>query len=154
WKVRAWQGFISSNTTIAYTDVEAFAAREDSFIARLTQIMKQRKGADEVRLAAAGSLLDMHCAFATLRQARRNKNQATQADDDWTALVMEVDVDTQVTLRDLLGAAERAFAKKSKRSLEDGAEEEGDPLSDDEEPESDDEADEAEDEARREEKMQ
>lgn len=155
WKIKAWQGLISSNGTIAYSDVEAMAAREDSFIGRLTQIMKKRKGADEVRLTAAGALLDLHCAFVTLRQARRNKNQATQADDDWTALVMEVDVDTQVILRDVLAAAERGFAKKSKHKLEDGVDEEDEPLSDDEDPQSDEDgADDEEDGARTEEKMQ
>ncbi|KAF2103902.1 STAG-domain-containing protein [Rhizodiscina lignyota] len=154
WKIKAWQGLISSNTTVPFEDVESLAAREDNFMTRLTQILKKRKGADEIRLAAAGSLLDLHCAFATLRQARRDRNQATQTGDDWAALVMEVHVDTQVTLRELLGAAERIYAKKSSKKLEDGVEAEDEPLTEDEDPQSDEEEEDEEDEARKEEKMQ
>lgn len=141
WKVKNWSDIITSGAAIRYEEVEAMAEREDSFIAQLTHILKKRKGADELRLTAAGTLLDLHCALATLKQARRDR-QPSQADDSWALLCLEVDPPTQGYLRDLLAATERAFAKRSKKALEDAVDDEDDPLSDDE-PDDDDPADDA-----------
>lgn len=152
WKIKAWQGKISSNSSVPGDDVFAVAGREDAFIAGLTKILQKRKGADEVRLTIAGFLLDLFCAFVSLRNARK-KGQATQQEDDWTALILEVNPSTQATLRELLAATERVFAKKSRKHLEEAVDEDDDPLSDDEDDDEPEDEPDDDDDARREQRL-
>ncbi|KAF2138652.1 uncharacterized protein K452DRAFT_352830 [Aplosporella prunicola CBS 121167] len=130
WKVRAWESAIASHAGIADDDVEAVALRRDAFVAGLEAVLRARHGAEELRVAVAGALLDLSVLFTTLRQAKprsnNNNNNAAAAgaadmSEDYMALVMEVEPATQGMLLQVLGAAETLYAKKSRRRLRDAA---------------------------------
>ncbi|EON70032.1 hypothetical protein W97_09300 [Coniosporium apollinis CBS 100218] len=161
WKVRAWQSAIASSTPIPDADLEAVAERRDAFVAALTAVLEQRHGADELRLAVAGTLLDLHSVFVTLRQAKPRAVAAVrrggeEPNEDYLALILEIPQQAQEVLLHVLAAAERNFAKRAGKGLGDAAggdEDDADPIASDEEPEgSDDEDNEEGDEARKAEK--
>ena len=159
WKVSHWATHLQAGTAIPDADVTAVAERRDACIIALTQVMEERRAADDLRLDAACLLLDLYNMFPALRTARARAS-AKQArgsrgagDDDWEALEQEVDAPVQRLLLSILGAAEKAFAKRADKTLEAG-DVDDEPVDPDEEPESEseDEADDM-DEAAREEKQ-
>lgn len=167
WKVRSWEQLIISTGTVPPDDVEAVAERRDGCVAALEEILRKRQGADELRLAAAGVLLDLSTLFTTLREAQSkrdakrlrekavaatatNGNNAaadmdvdedTSGEDDFMALLLELNPATQKTLLQLLTATEKHFAKKSGRTLDVADDDE--PVDVDDDPESSDDEDEA-----------
>ncbi|KAK0664304.1 Cohesin subunit psc3 [Lasiodiplodia hormozganensis] len=166
WKVRSWEQSIITTGTVPPEDVEAIAERRDGCVAALEEVIRKRQGADELRLAAAGVLLDLSTLFTTLRDAqakrdaKRNRDKAAAAtngnaaadmevdedesQDDFMALLLELSTDTQKALLQLLAAAEKHFAKKSHRNID--VADDDDPIDVDDDPESSDEEEDAEDE--------
>ncbi|KAK5018750.1 cohesin complex subunit, partial [Cryomyces antarcticus] len=132
WRVRSLQEAITAGRAIPFADLERLAERRDAFVAALSAAIKARRAPADLRLAVAGTLLDLHALFATLRTLRARQGQS----EDYLALVQEVPSDVQVALRRILASAEKAFARKTKRSLETAAEDD-DPADTDEEPASD-----------------
>ncbi|KAK3045609.1 hypothetical protein LTS18_013672, partial [Coniosporium uncinatum] len=139
WLVRSWQNRIASGNNIPDDALDACASRRDTFVANLTKVMESRRGTDDLRAQIAGTLLDLHTLFTTLRQAKpkRRPANAAKVNEDYLAMVLEVEPPTQTILLQILTAAEKSLAKKLKKNLEDVAEDD-EPLDPDDEPESDD----------------
>ncbi|EKG16453.1 Armadillo-like helical [Macrophomina phaseolina MS6] len=166
WKVRSWEQSIITTGTVPPEDVEAVAERRDATVAALEEVLRKRQGADELRLAVAGVLLDLSTLFTTLRDAqakrdakrRRDKITATNGngndadmdmdneehnpdEDDFMALLLEVSEDAQKTLLQLLTATEKHYAKKAGRNID--VADDDDPVDVDDDPESSDDEDDA-----------
>lgn len=140
WTVRSWTSLITSGTPVPDAELDALAAQRDAAVAALTAVLRARKGADELRLAVAGVLLDLHTLFATLRQARpASTRPGVEWHEDYLALALELDPRAQRLLVACLAAAEKAFARRAKRTLEVGDDEEEEREGEEEEPESEDE---------------
>ncbi|KAF2398810.1 STAG-domain-containing protein [Trichodelitschia bisporula] len=149
WKVQALQTLLANNDPVPRADIDKVRAARDEFIETLTAVLPARRGADELRIALAGILLDVFCVFTSLLRAKpaRDADEVEEdADADGreacSALAIEVPRQTQDLLLQILGAAEKAYARRAKKTLEDNDEGAEDV---DEDPESEDEADEDED---------
>ncbi|GME28234.1 Armadillo-like helical [Neofusicoccum parvum] len=169
WKVRSWEQLIVSTGNVPPDDVEAVAERRDGCVSALEEVLRKRQGADELRLQAAGVLLDLSTLFTTLRDAqakhdaKRRREKAAAAtttngnaadmdvdednrdEDDFMALLLELNPDTQKTLIQLLAATEKHFAKKSSRNI--NVADDDEPVDVDDDPESSDDEDDADDDA-------
>ncbi|KAF2873572.1 hypothetical protein BDV95DRAFT_489918 [Massariosphaeria phaeospora] len=159
WKYIYLSEHVKAGTRIPDEDLVAIAERRDGCVKAAMHIMETRKGADELRLHAAGVLIDVYSMFYKLREIRANTSKASsrnqileeeQPNDDWEALCQEVDAPTTKTLLQVLTAAEQNLAKRTGRRLEDVGVDD-DPIDPDDEPESSD--DEEADERMQEEKM-
>lgn len=85
----------------------------DEFAQTILSVMESRKGADSVRLAAAGTYLDLYTLFATFRHTNSPTNN-----DDINALVQNIPSKAQTIIISIFAAAEKQYAKKSHRTLE------------------------------------
>ncbi|KAL1626193.1 cohesin complex subunit [Diplodia seriata] len=165
WKVRSWEQSILTTGTVPPEDVEAIAERRDGCVAALEDVIRKRQGADELRQAAAGVLLDLCTLFTTLRDAQAKRDAKAlrtatangdaaasagmdvdedESRDDFMALLLGLSKDTQKSLLQLLAATEKHFAKKSRRSID--VADDDDPVDVDDDPESSDDEDDAADE--------
>lgn len=114
----------------------------DNFAAALQRLIETRPKLDDVRLAAMGNLLDLHLTFATLRHQDRSpkeKNADGPSNAAFTSLIRAVSPNTQEHILSSFVAAEKAYAQKTKRTLE---EPENDDPPDDPESEPEDSSDE------------
>ncbi|KAK8241798.1 hypothetical protein HDK77DRAFT_445748 [Phyllosticta capitalensis] len=171
WKIRYWETLVKDPAigSVPDDDVEAVALRRDAFVSAIDEVLRRRQGADEVRLFAAGHLIDLFTAFAKLRFARKDRDERLEAErekrenaqtngngdhagqqdfsDDFMALVLRMPMVKQKVLLQILGATERAFAKKASKNLL-GPADEDEPGDIEDDPESsDDEESDAEDES-------
>ncbi|KAF2736048.1 STAG-domain-containing protein [Polyplosphaeria fusca] len=145
WKFKFCQKQVASNTAIPDDELENIAERRDVCVMALMQIMQSRKGADELRMEAAGVLLEIHTVFFSLKRVNdagtKGKKQSGDINDDWEALCREIDGDTTKTLLQILTAAESNLAKRTRKRLEE-PDVDDDPIDPDDEPESSDEEEE------------
>lgn len=119
WKTRAFQSMATTGEDISDGDVDDIQDRRATFVNALTAIMESRKGVDELRLTASGTLLDLHTLFATLRHITPSKPISSQEDNaHLKALVHEISPDIQTLLSFIFAAVEKTYAKKSGRNLE------------------------------------
>ncbi|MCJ1396812.1 hypothetical protein MMC11_000002 [Xylographa trunciseda] len=122
------------------------APNYDNFSAAIQRIISSRQKLDDFRLSAAGTLLDLHTTYATLRHLLPTSGEnpeSASARSLVASLVREVPQRVQGMILDSFIAAEKAYAQKAKRVLDSPSED--DPPDDpDSEPEdsSDDEDDE------------
>jgi cohesin complex subunit SA-1/2 len=160
WKIRSFMELVTSAGRVPFDTLESVSETRDAYVESLTNVLRARRGADELRISLAELMLDLFTSFDGLanvkgspRNARGSSQQQAEEDDDedverdaHVALALEVPRKTQALLLQILGATEKVLAKRTKRSLEAGEVEEMDM---DEEPESDDEEeDETQDEAK------
>lgn len=103
--------------------------------------MESRKGADPVRLTAAGTYLDLYTLFATFRHNSSPTNEGITE-----ALVQNIPSNAQTAITSIFTAAEKQYAKKSHRALE-VAEDDSPAVDSDPEDSSSDEDEEEEDES-------
>jgi cohesin complex subunit SA-1/2 len=145
WKVQNFRVIISSKGTVPNNQVLPLADYRDRFLDSLTIVLRSRAGADDMRLSLANAYLDAFVTFSTLvhakpaRSAASQTQKRTQNGDDgnsYLTLSQEVPRKVQGLLLQILAAAEKAFAKRSKHKLEeeDVGEE---PIDPDAEPHSD-----------------
>jgi len=104
WTVQNMQskekGFINPS------EVTALMERKNAFTTRLRDVIVLRHGADDLRIAAAGALLDLHIPFATLRGIKGLED-----------LIRPIDAATQAQILRVFVAAEADFAKKTGKAL-------------------------------------
>ena len=123
WTARSLQETITSNSPITtLPDYSPFSS------ALISVLSAQSSHLDTVRLAAAGTILDLYTLFATFRHIRpsnsnpKHDSQAididTNIDPTVKALVKEIPADAQKHITATFTALEKTFAKKSKRSLD------------------------------------
>ena len=140
WKIKHWRSTIEGGMVLPDEELDVMASQRDNFVATLTRILKERHGVEDLRLQAAGVLLDLHVLFGTLREARpkRGVRPAEGMNDDYLALALEVEASTQQVLQHLLTATEKHFAKKARKTLD--LAEDDDPIDSDDEEEEENEA--------------
>ncbi|QDS77228.1 hypothetical protein FKW77_003021 [Venturia effusa] len=152
WQVLSIKKLVEASGRVPFATLSDVAEKRDLYVRALTEVLPTRKGADELRLALAGYLIDLYCMFGglfTLRPKAGAKNppantQGDGVDDDpdtYKTLAMEIPRDAQLLLLQILSATERQYAKRIKKKLEEDVED--DPVTD-EEPEESDNEDEAE----------
>lgn len=140
WKVRGLIGSVQNRSDIPADEIERLNYLRNQYSRNLIWTLSSRGTNDELRLFSTGGLCDLHVLFATLRQAVAS--QATQGPvqpKEYPSLspLFEPIVTGLINeLIEIFDAAERAYAKCLKRTLNEPAEDE-DPideeLSDDEE---------------------
>jgi len=149
WKVQNFRALITSTGTVPFNQLEPVADYRDRFIDSLTLVLRARSGADDLRLSLANTLLDIFVTFSTLVHARPGRLAASQIrrqagdvdpPDAYLSLALEVPRKTQGLLLQILAVAEKAFAKRTKRKLEED-DIEDEPVDPDEDPRSEDEDD-------------
>lgn len=111
----------------------------DNFAAALQRLIETRPKLDDVRFAAMGNLLDLHMTFATLRHLDRSLKEKSPPNAALASLVQVVSPKAQEHILSSFVAAEKAYAQKTKRTLEEPA---NDDLPDDPESEPEDSSDE------------
>ncbi|KAM3066582.1 cohesin complex subunit [Clarireedia jacksonii] len=126
WKVHSLTASLSSGQAITDADIDQLKDRQEIFITNLVAALSSRATIDPVRLLATGTLLDLHVLFATLT------SQATVASDEHENIrtfFKHIKPDVQTELTAIFDHAERHYAKKAKKRLEEPDEDEA-PLDD------------------------
>ena len=132
WLVRSLQSSLTTSQPIrSLPDPTPFAET-------LLSVINTRQGVDPVRLAAAGTYLDLHTLFATFRHLPSPLGKQTV---DIHSLVRPIHTEAQSTLLKIFSATEKAFAKKSRKKLETPVDAEVDLASEPEDLESEDDED-------------
>lgn len=104
WRVRNMQS--QEVAGLNSSDIATLRERKEAFVARLRDVIKHRRGADELRVAAAGALLELHVLFTTLRGI-----------DGAEELIALIDAVTQAQILRVFVAAESDFAKRTGKAL-------------------------------------
>lgn len=104
----------SLRTSLANNEVIHSLPDYTPFATALLSTISSRPGTDPVRLAAAGTYLDLHTLFATFRHIIPSANQTL----DIHSVVHAIPATTQSALLKTFSAAEKLFAKKTRKSLE------------------------------------
>lgn len=107
WLARSLHTAFTDNTLLPTTP------SYDDFAQTVLSVIQSRKGADPVRLAAAGTYLDLYTLFATFRHTSSPAN-----DEHIKALVQNIPSEAQTIIISIFATAEKQFAKKSHRVLE------------------------------------
>ncbi|KAE8444270.1 hypothetical protein EG329_000677 [Mollisiaceae sp. DMI_Dod_QoI] len=131
WKVRSLTEAINSGEDVSDLDIDHLKEWQDTFITNLVATFSSRSTLDTVRLVGAGTFLDLHVLFATLRPAKQSKSKNSQVDATSSTdnpylqtLVKETESDVQKELTSIFDALEKQFAKKSKKRLEEPGDDE------------------------------
>ncbi len=107
WLVRSLQTSLAANDFIhSLPDYTPFATT-------LLSVISSRPGTDPVRLAAAGTYLDLHTLFATFRHIAPSPKQTINIH----SLIHRIPPEAQSALLKTFTAAEKQFAKKSRKTL-------------------------------------
>lgn len=107
WLVRSLQTSLAANDFIhSLPDYTPFATT-------LLSVISSRPGTDPVRLAAAGTYLDLHTLFATFRHIAPSPKQTINIH----SLIHPIPPEAQSALLKTFTAAEKQFAKKSRKTL-------------------------------------
>ncbi|KXX76521.1 Cohesin subunit psc3 [Madurella mycetomatis] len=152
WKVRTLIGAVQARADIPAREIERIASLRKTYANNLIWTLSSRGTNDELRLFATGGLCDLHVLFATLRQAVQHQSPSSTADSSsssgkeyplLTPLFEPIQPGLTNELIEIFSAAERAYARCIKRTLNDPAEDEDplDQLSDEEEDDDDDDDD-------------
>ncbi|AEO62491.1 uncharacterized protein THITE_2106708 [Thermothielavioides terrestris NRRL 8126] len=154
WKVRTLITSVQSDTAIPAPAIERLESLRKTFANNLIWTLSSRGTNDELRLFATGALCDLHVLFASLREAVKQQPSSPRRDASG-ALLEPLFEPIQPGLTkefiEIYNAAERAYARVTKRTLLAGpASEPAQPKDDDvvdldeEEEEEDEDEDEAE----------
>jgi len=140
WKVKALSE--EDPKDIADVDVDDLHERRQQMVMAIAKIMASRSigegktdGMDAVRIAAAGTLLDMYTLFATLQSrvdvpkhtangedgAAENTTVGAEALERLVAFSREMPEELQSSVLKVFSKAERKFAKAAGKQLEDSA---------------------------------
>ncbi|KAM7199223.1 hypothetical protein V8F20_005825 [Naviculisporaceae sp. PSN 640] len=131
WQVRGLIGSVQAGTAISGRDVESLNQLRKTYEENLIGTLTSRGTNDDLRLFATGGLCDLHVIFATLKQVV--DQQASSGGQNYTILrplLEPIRGDLTPELIEIYDAAERAYAKCLKRTLNEPADDE-DPLDDD-----------------------
>ncbi|TPX07146.1 uncharacterized protein E0L32_010947 [Thyridium curvatum] len=146
WKMRAILKAVASGDAIPDEETDRLVVLEKKLQTNLIQTLSSRAVNDDLRLFATGSLCDLSVLFGSLR--RELDHQVVNADRyrALRALVLEIPAGLVGELISIFNGAERAYARRAKKTLNELAEDE-DPLDDDELSDDEDGREEDEDEA-------
>ncbi|KAI0012753.1 STAG-domain-containing protein [Xylariaceae sp. FL0662B] len=139
WKVKRLRTMVEDNEEIPNDDVDQLVILRKDFIQNLIQTFSSRGFNDDLRLFALGNACDLSGLFVFLRpvvqgpQASKYGKLRPLLEEMPASLITE-------EIIPIFDAAERAYAKRSKKTLNDPADDE-DPLDDDLPPEDDEDED-------------
>ena len=112
WKVRSLRTRLDAGEQIeAFPDSTGFSTS-------IVEIIKSEPKLADIRLSAIGTLLDLHTLFATFRHLKQPVAGISSDSPSSVDLVQEVPSEAQDLIASTFLSAEKAFAKKSKRTLE------------------------------------
>ncbi|KAI9801615.1 MAG: hypothetical protein M1825_003294 [Sarcosagium campestre] len=138
WKAKLLRERAAKTEQITPREIASLKSCRDAFASVLTSVIRTRTGLDAVRLAAAGTFLDLSTLFATFRQTA---SPSSDASGNLQSLTQEISAEHSALISSVFVAAEKAYARKARKPLDVGEDDE--PLDD----ESDDESDGDEDDA-------
>jgi cohesin complex subunit SA-1/2 len=140
WKIRGISKLLQSGAGIPDNVLDGLAVLRSKVYRNLVATFSSRAAIDEIRLFAAGSLCDLYILFASLRSATESFGSAALSGSSSQSkvgrLISQIDPDLVPELISVFDAAERSYAKKAKKVLNEPSEDD-DPI--DELPEDDDE---------------
>ncbi|KAF6845350.1 mitotic cohesin complex [Colletotrichum musicola] len=137
WKVRSIGKLIRSGADIPDAGINQLSALRKKYDMNLIKMLSSRAIIDDARLFAAGALCDVHVLFGTLRSFVET-TRGTTSHNKLARLTREVEPQLLPELISIYDGIERSYAKRTKKILNEPA--------DDEEPMDDDESDDEEDE--------
>lgn len=132
WKVLSITSAIEMQTDVSNKAISRLATLRKTYQANLIHTLSSRAINDDLRLFATGSLCDLHITFSSIRRTleRWSAVGAAKKYASLLPLVQEIQPGLIPELINVFDGAERAYAKKTKRHLNEPAEDE-DPLDDD-----------------------
>lgn len=132
WKVLSLTSAIEMQTDVPNNAINRLASLRKTYQANLIHTLSSRAINDDLRLFATGSLCDLHITFSSIRRTleRWSAVGAAKKYAGLLPLVQEIQPGLIPELINVFDGAERAYAKKTKRHLNEPAEDE-DPLDDD-----------------------
>jgi len=129
WKVRALLRAVKQRSEIPNTVVDPLSILRKGFELNLVKSFSSRAYNDDLRLFASGSLCDLCTLFGSLNRAI-GQPAPTEKYHNLGVLIQEVPSALVRELISILDRAERSYAKRAKKTLNEPAEDE-DPLDDD-----------------------
>ncbi|KAH7377517.1 nuclear cohesin-like protein complex subunit [Cadophora sp. MPI-SDFR-AT-0126] len=140
WKIRALTDAVAIEDDIPDIEIDHLKEWQETFIQNLTAAFSSRATLDPVRLIGAGTLLDIHVLFTTLRPSEKPKSAEADANESpyYLTLINQVMPEVQQELVSIFDALEKQFAKKAKKKLAEPSDDD-EPEELDEEPEDDEE---------------
>ncbi|KAG4435159.1 hypothetical protein IFR05_009359 [Cadophora sp. M221] len=140
WKSRALTDAVAIEDDIPAMDIDRLKEWQETFIQNLTASFSSRATLDPVRLIGAGTLLDVHVLFTTLRPSETPKDVEADAEESpyYLTLIKQISPEVHQELTSIFDALEKQFAKKAKKKLAEPTDDE-EPEELDEEPEDDEE---------------
>ena len=140
WKTRSLVASVQSAVDVPGSEVDFFNTLRKTFQMNLISTLSSRGTNDDLRLFATGALCDLHVLFASLDQAIRQTPGGPQKYAGLSVLVEEITPGlVSAELIEIFDSAERAYAKRAKKTLNEPADDE-DPLDDDQFSDDEDEA--------------
>lgn len=140
WKVRAITSLITSGAEVPRKDIENLSYLKDRYARHLTAALTSRTAVDDLCRSATGTYCDLHVLFAQLRpHVERVSSESWQKQNLERVAGLISDVGPEMTreLASIFEGVEKHFAKTTKRTLNEPAEDE-EPLDieddDDEDP--------------------
>lgn len=120
WKVHSLTRSIASSKEIPDADIDSLRDYQETFIANLLAALSSRGTLDPVRLLATGTLLDLHILFATLRPQTTvsGQNDPQNQPEHLQSLFKQITPEAQTELTSIFDHAEKHYAKKAKKRLE------------------------------------
>lgn len=132
WKTRSIIDTVEMQTDISKATIDRLAALRKTYQANLIHTLSSRAINDDLRLFATGSLCDLHILLASIRHSL-DQWQAAGAAKKYAGLLVltpEIQPGLIPELISVFDGAERAFARKARKALNEPAEDE-DPIDDD-----------------------
>ncbi|KAJ9134649.1 Cohesin subunit psc3 [Pleurostoma richardsiae] len=131
WKVRSLMSAIEMQTAILSAEVDRVSMLRKTYQTNLIHTLSSRATNDDLRLLATGSLCDLHVLFGTLGRVldQWRGAGAMQKYAGLQVLVHEIPTGLVPELISIFDGAERAYARKTKKTLNEPAEDE-DPIDD------------------------
>lgn len=131
WKVRSLVASVQDDLDISNAEVDHLNVLRKAFQSNLISTLSSRGTNDDLRLFSTGALCDLHVLFASLSQTITRTPGGPQKYSRLSTLVEEISPGlVAAELIEIFDCAERAYAKRAKKSLNEPADDE-DPLDDD-----------------------
>ncbi|KAL2887428.1 Cohesin subunit psc3 [Ceratocystis lukuohia] len=140
WKVKSMQQMIQSGAGVSDKIVDYVSNIQDKFWTHLVETFSTRAFNDDLQLLAAGTVCDLHVLMGSLRPyiEQATASGSVPNIDGVVSLVRPIEPGLVKEFIFVLDGAEKIYAKRARKTLNDPAEDE-DPMDEDDEDEDEDE---------------
>ncbi|KKF96290.1 Cohesin subunit psc3 [Ceratocystis platani] len=140
WKVKSMQHMIQSGAGVSDKIVDYVSNIQDKFWTHLVETFSTRAFNDDLQLLAAGTVCDLHVLMGSLRPyiEQATASGSVPNIDGVVSLVRPIEPGLVKEFIFVLDGAEKIYAKRARKTLNDPAEDE-DPMDEDDEDEDEDE---------------